>query len=172
MIMLFQAFSELDRAEEDRARISPHFTHWNLHFGPVFMCHCLVLPLLHSRLWSPYSSLWVLGMGIAITPWHEGAASFSVSEEERPAASSAKLQLLLLVAKLRKLRVWFSVRPVLGGRFALSGGKCWLRVLVQPSSEHLDWADVLRRQKWATGLWIHGEVSVCPGRQVPGKHHF
>lgn len=31
--------------EEERTGISPYFRHWNLHFGPVFTCHCLVLPL-------------------------------------------------------------------------------------------------------------------------------
>lgn len=38
-------FRELDRAGEERAGVSPYFRHCNLHFGPVSICHCLVVPL-------------------------------------------------------------------------------------------------------------------------------
>lgn len=160
---------------EQSRGISPSFRPRNLHFenevfscethmDSVSTCHCLVL--------LPFTAAFALHKGtqqlvssgdgnchptlvwrscFLLCPWRREGCSFLRQNS-----------LLLLVAKLRKLGVWFPVWPVIGGRFALSRGKGWLRVLVQPSSEHLDWADVLRRQKWGT---IHGEsVFALEGR--------
>lgn len=83
--------------------------------------------------------------------WESCCRLFLKGAAARPWLRWQNIDCCFQLPKLRKIRHLFSTRAVLGGRFALSSGKLWFRVLVGPNSEPLDWAGILRRQRWATG---------------------